>query len=185
MLSEIVAHLGELTARCRQAARWRCGAERQRLDLVFAQIANIRFRILEEAQRVDGAVVQIRQAVQATLRRGWEQVHLFKQELISRSPEFHVRHGMAVVPQLLSRLEGVMRYGLSRRKQDARSCLASLNNLSPLGILGRGYSLVETVSTHQVIRDAGQVSVGQEVLTRLAKGRLRCTVDEVMPDPTV
>jgi exodeoxyribonuclease VII large subunit len=92
---------------------------------------------------------------------------------------------MAVVPQLLSRLEGVMRYGLNRRKQDARSCLASLNNLSPLGILGRGYSLMETVSTHQVIRDAGQVSVGQEVLTRLAKGRLRCTVNEVMPDPTV
>jgi exodeoxyribonuclease VII large subunit len=134
---------------------------------------------------VDGAVVQMRQAVQDVLRRRWEQAHSSKHELISRSPESRVRHGMAIVPHLLSRLEGVMRYGLNRRKQEARSCLTSLNNLSPLGTLSRGYSIVETVSTHQVIRDARQVSAGQEVLTRLAKGRLRCTVNEVMTDPSV
>jgi exodeoxyribonuclease VII large subunit len=185
VLNEIVAQLGDLTVRCRQAVSWRCDVERQRLDLVLAQMTNIRFRILEETQRVDGAVVQMRQAVQDVLRRRWEQVHSSKHELISRSPESRVRHGMAIVPHLLSRLEGVMRYGLNRRKQEARSCLTSLNNLSPLGILARGYSIVETVSTHQVIRDARQVSAGQEVLTRLAKGRLRCTVNEVMTDPSV
>ncbi len=185
VLSEIVEHLGELTARCRQAVSWRCGVERQRLNLVLAQITNIRFRILEQAQHVDGAVVQMRQAVQDGLRRRWERVRSSELELLSRSPESRVRRGMAIMPQLLSRLEGVMRYGLNRRKQEARSCLTSLNNLSPLGILARGYSIVETVSTHQVIRDARQVSAGQEVLTRLAKGRLRCIVNEVMTDPSV
>ncbi|TKS60800.1 MAG: exodeoxyribonuclease VII large subunit [Nitrospira sp.] len=185
VLSEVVEHLGELSTRCGQAMSWRCGEERQRLDLALAHLANTRFRILEEAQRVDGAVVQMRQAVQGVLRRGWEKVHSFKHELVSRSPEPHVRHGMTLVPQLLSRLEGVMRYTLNRRKQAARSCLTSLNNLSPLGILDRGYSIVETVSTHQVIRDASQVSAGQEVVARLAKGQLRCTVEEVMTDPSV
>lgn len=185
MLSEVVDRLGELTTRGRQAMGWRCGVERQRLDLMLARIANIRFRVLSEAQRVDGAVVQMRQAVQGVLKRGWEKAHVFKHALAGRSPEPQVRHGMAVVPQLLSRLEGVMGYTLNRRKQEMRSCLTSLNNLSPLGILERGYSIVETVSTHQVIRDANQVSAGQEVLARLGRGQLRCTVGEVMTDPSV
>jgi len=74
-----------------------------------------------------------------------------------------------------------MQYGLSRRTQAAHACLANLHALSPLGILDRGYSIVETVSPHRVVRDALQVAVGQEVLARLAKGRLRCVVKDVMP----
>ncbi|MGQ0693979.1 MAG: exodeoxyribonuclease VII large subunit [Nitrospiraceae bacterium] len=185
VLSEVVEHLGELTTRCRQAMRSNCGEGRQRLDLLLAQIGNIRFRILEEAQRVDRAVIQMRQTIQGALRRGWEKAYFIRHELATISPGSQVHHGMAVVPQLRSRLMGAMQYGLERRKQAARSRLGSLYNLSPLAILGRGYSIVETVSTHQVIRDASQVSVGEEVLTRLAKGRLRCTVGDVIIDPSV
>lgn len=185
VLSEVVDRLDELAGRSRQAMSRRCDADRQQLDLVFAHIANVRFRVLEQMQHVDGAVVQMRQAVQGLLRQGWEKVHSCTHELIGRSPEALVSHGMAMAPQLRSRLEQVMRYGLSRRTQAARSCLASLNALSPLGILDRGYSIVETVSPHQVVRDARQVAAGQEVLARLAKGQLRCVVKEVMPSPSV
>jgi len=182
VLSEVVEHLGTLALRCRQAMGWRCGAERRRLDLALAQIANVRFRILEDMQRVDGAVVQMRQAVQDALKGGWDTVHSVRHELVGRSPEPFVRHGLGQVPQLRSRLDGAMRYVLNRRKQEARSCLASLNALSPLGILDRGYGIVESLSTHQVIRDARQVEVGEAVLARLARGKLRCLVEEVMAD---
>lgn len=182
VLTEVVDHLDTLTSRCRQAMSWRCGAERHRLDLALAQIANVRFRILEDIQRVDGAVVQMRQVMQGALKRGWDTVHSMKHELVGRSPEPVVRHGLAQVPQLRSRLAGAMRHQLSRRKQEARSCLASLHALSPLGILERGYSLVERLSTGEVIRDANQVAAGEAVLARLARGRLRCRVEEVMAD---
>jgi exodeoxyribonuclease VII large subunit len=137
--------------------------------------------VLEKMQHVDGAVVQLRQAAQGLLRQGWEQAHSLAHELIGNSPEAQVRHGMTMAPQLRSRLEQVMRFGLSRRTQAVRSCLASLHALSPLGILDRGYSIVETVSSHQVVRDAGQVVVGQEVSARLARGQLRCIVKEALP----
>lgn len=185
VLAEVVERLGDVITRCRQVLRSRCGEERQRLDLVLAHIADIRFRILEEAQRVDGAVVQMRQAVRGLLKQEWEKVHFFKHELVTRSPGSKVHHAMAVVPQLRSRIMGVMQYGLERRIQAARSCLTNLNNLSPMSILGRGYSIVETGSTHRVVSDASQVSVGQKVLARLAKGQLLCTVDEVTTDPSV
>jgi exodeoxyribonuclease VII large subunit len=181
VLSEVVDRLGELSIRCRHAVSRRCAADRQQLDLIVAHIANVRFRVLEEMQQVDGAVANMRQAVQGLLRQGWDQVHSSTHELISHSPDVRVRHGLAMVPQLYSRLEQVMQYGLSRKTQAARSCLANLHALSPLGILARGYSIVETVSPQRVVRDAHQVAVGQEVLARLAKGQLRCVVKDVMP----
>lgn len=185
VLSEVVEQLGVLTTRCRQSMSWRCGVERRRLDLALAQVRTVRFRVLKEAQRVDGAVLRMRAVLQGVLKRGWERVHSVKQELIGRSPESRVRHGAAHVPQLRSRLDGAMRYALNRRMQEARSRLARLNALSPLGILDRGYSIVATLSSHHVIRDARQVAVGEAVLARLARGQLRCLVEEVIPDPSV
>jgi exodeoxyribonuclease VII large subunit len=185
VLSEVVDRLGELTTRCGLAVRRRCDSERQQLDLLYAQLANVRFRVLEEQQYVDGAVAQMRQAVQGALKRGWERAHSFRHDLVGGSPQARVRHGMALVPQFLSRLEQVMQYRLDRRTQNARSYLARLHALSPLGILDRGYSIVETVPTHDVVRDVHQVAVGQEVMVRLAIGRLRCTVKETLPDPSV
>jgi exodeoxyribonuclease VII large subunit len=185
VLQEVVERVGDLSTRCRQAMRLRCGEERQRIDLVFAHLSSIRFRILEDAQRVDGAVLQMRQAVQGVLRQGREKTHFLQHQLVAKSPGVQVLHGLAALPHLRSRLVGVMHYGLERRMQKACACLASLNNLSPLATLGRGYSIVETVSTHQVIRNASQVILGQGVLARLAKGQLHCTVKKIVKDPSV
>ena len=185
VLREIVARLEVLTVRCRQAMNSRCAMEQQRLDLVLAHIAAIRFRVLEEAQRVDGAVAQMHQAVQTRLKQGWGKIQFLNHELITRSPRSKVLHGLAVVPHLRSRLVGVMQYGLERRMQRTCAGLARLNNLSPLAILGRGYSIVETVPGHRVIRDASQVTPGQGVLARLAKGQLHCTVTKTVKDAPV
>ncbi len=185
VLSDVLERLREVESRSRQAIVWRCADERRRLALFFAHLTRIRFRLLEAAQRVDGAVIQIAQAVQGLIKRGRERVHSATHELIARSPQSQVHHGLAVVPQLLSRLHGVMEHRLDRRIRGVRACMANLNHLSPLAILSRGYSIVESVQTHQVIHDAQQVSVGQDVLARLSQGQLRCTVKEIISDPSV
>jgi exodeoxyribonuclease VII large subunit len=163
VLSEVVDRLGELTARSRLAMSRRCEADRQQLDLIVTRIANVRYRVLEDIQQVDGAVAHMRRAVQGLLRQRWDKAHSFKHELIGNSPDGQVRQGLTLVPQLGSRLVQVMRYGLNRRTQSAQACLVNLHTLSPLGILDRGYSILESVSSHRVIRDACDVAVGQEV----------------------
>lgn len=185
VLSEVLDRLGELTTRSRRAIRRHCDGTRSRLDLMVSYLANVRFRVLEDMQHVDGAVIRMRQAMQEMLKGGWGQVHAFQHELIGRSPNARVRHGTALVPQLLSRLQQVMRYGLDRRSHAAHACLAQLHVLSPLAVLDRGYSIVETVSARRIVRDARQVVVGQEVVARLARGQLRCTVNETVPEGSV
>ena len=171
--------------RSRRAIRRHCEATRSQLDLLVSYLANVRFRVLEDMQQVDGAVTRMRQAMQERMKRGWDRVHACQHDLIGRSPTARVRHGAALVPQILSRLQQVMRYKLDRRSQTASACLARLHALSPLAILDRGYSIVETLPARRIVRDAGQVLAGQEVVARLARGQLRCTVNETVPEGSV
>lgn len=53
-----------------------------------------------------------------------------------------------------------------------------LQSLSPLHVLLRGYSIVQNESGG-IIADCSQAQPGGKILVRLAKGSLRCTVDEI------
>jgi exodeoxyribonuclease VII large subunit len=185
VLAEVVERLEMLAARCRQATMSQCGDHRQRLDLLMARMANIRFRVLREAQRVDSAVASLREAIRARLTRVRGSTQAWRQALESASPELRVRHGMAIVPQLRSRLTGAMAYDLKRYEQRLHSYLSRLNSLSPLAILDRGYGILETLPHHRPIRSIAQVSIGDTILARLADGKLRCAVEEVSTDSTV
>jgi exodeoxyribonuclease VII large subunit len=68
------------------------------------------------------------------------------------------------------------RYTIARRGLEAT--VARLNALSPLNVLQRGYSIARTTPSHAVIRDAGEVSVGEDINIMLYKGELSCKVYE-------
>ena len=59
------------------------------------------------------------------------------------------------------------------------SLAAALDAMSPLKVLGRGFSLVEN-STGEIVRSCTDVAVGEKVTVRLSDGQLRCCVDECL-----
>ncbi len=71
---------------------------------------------------------------------------------------------------------------VTSRLEEARarlaSAAASLDALSPLAVLRRGYSVAEDQGG-VILRDARQVRAGEMVRLRLAEGALRCRVEEV------
>ena len=54
----------------------------------------------------------------------------------------------------------------------------TLDALSPLGVLGRGYSICRRLPGLEIVKDAAMVSAGAEVEVLLHRGRLWCTVKE-------
>ena len=68
------------------------------------------------------------------------------------------------------------RYTIARRGLEAT--VARLNALSPLNVLQRGYSIARKMPSHAVIRDAGEVSIGEDINIMLYKGELSCKVYE-------
>src|SRR5690606_26859533 len=54
-----------------------------------------------------------------------------------------------------------------------------LDSLSPLGVLGRGYSLTQRAAGGELVRSAGQVAVGEQIVTRLERGRIVSRVETI------
>ncbi len=69
--------------------------------------------------------------------------------------------------------------GFSARRQRLNISSKTLHNVSPLATLQRGYAIVQDVSNTRVFSDANNLNKGDKISTRLAKGSLVCTVDEI------
>ncbi len=185
VLAEVVERLRELTVRTGQVMFRHCAFERQRLDVGIRGVIDIRFRLQEAAQQTDDMVDRLREMVQQLLTSGRERVHEARRDLSGLNPMLAIKQGLATVPQFSKRLEGQMGVMLAQHRHRIYATLAQLNTLSPLAILGRGYSILQTVPAGQILHRANDVEVGQELEAQLASGRLNCTVTRVFNDSSV
>ncbi|MFQ5596740.1 MAG: exodeoxyribonuclease VII large subunit [Nitrospiria bacterium] len=64
------------------------------------------------------------------------------------------------------------------RKAQLQKQMVRLHLLSPLNILGRGYSITRKPGTLEIVRRAEDVAVGDPVQIMLYRGRLICAVEE-------
>jgi exodeoxyribonuclease VII large subunit len=68
---------------------------------------------------------------------------------------------------------------LQQAHQTLAGFAARLETLSPLNVLGRGYSLTRKLGEPTLLRDAEQVQFGDVLETRLRRGRLTSRVEQV------
>jgi exodeoxyribonuclease VII large subunit len=185
VLAEIVERMRELKIRLGQVMLRHCAFERQRLNAGIRGVTDVRVRLQDAAQRADDVMDRLREIVQQLLTSGRERLHGAQRDLSSLNPILTIRQGLATVPQLSKRLEGQMGVVLAQHRHRIHALLAQLNTLSPLAILGRGYSILQTIPAGQILHRASDVEVGQELEAQLATGRLGCVVTRVCDDPSV
>jgi exodeoxyribonuclease VII large subunit len=78
-------------------------------------------------------------------------------------------------------LAAAMRNQLLQNKVRIERMGRALEALSPLAILERGYALVFDGSG-QLVKDAAQVNIGDDISARVARGEIRATVKETDTD---
>ncbi len=79
------------------------------------------------------------------------------------------------------RARRAMLHRLGRAQQELSAMAARLESLSPLAVLGRGYSLTQRTSDGLLVRDAQQLSPGDDLQTRFAEGRAWSRVERIEP----
>ena len=72
---------------------------------------------------------------------------------------------------------------MTRAHEQLQAKAAQLESLSPLAVLGRGYSLTVRQSDGSIVRDPNQLACGETILTHLARGRVISHVDELVAPP--
>ena len=78
---------------------------------------------------------------------------------------------------LQQRLGDLSTAQISRKRERFASLAASLDAMSPLKVLGRGYAVARG-ENGEILRSAGDVELGDHIQVKLGRGILGCTVDE-------
>jgi exodeoxyribonuclease VII large subunit len=129
---------------------------------------------------VDDLVYRLAQALRETLRGHAQRLEAAFEHIRQRDP----RHRLAELRQALQARTGTltaaMHAALFQRGARLQQLITHLQALSPLQVLERGYALVFD-SSGNLVKDAQQVSPGDDIRARLAHGEIRATVKEEQP----
>ena len=107
-----------------------------------------------------------------------ERLNALGKRTLQQNPQYRIRQWRRQQQSLGTRLNLACRQQLKLAKQRLHHLSHNLDTVSPLATLGRGYAIVTHANTNDVITDASQSQPGNEIDTRLAKGKLRCKVIE-------
>jgi len=173
----VAESVGELRRRLVRAMSRRLEAQRDRLEAVRERrvLTDPRRPLRELTRRLDEATARLLRAAKSSLRHAAHRVELATRDLRGRNPVARTRQDRRRLDDLAGRLDRALARGLDRRRHRLVGVAGRLDSLSPLAVLGRGYSLTLTASG-AIVRSAGQVAVGDEVGVILHEGRLAARV---------
>jgi exodeoxyribonuclease VII large subunit len=126
-------------------------------------------------RRTDELTVRLRRAMRGELSRASHRVALVTRTLRASDPVVRLRNDRHRLERLHSRLVASLTRRRDRARSSLRTAIGRLDSLSPLAVLGRGYSLTRR-PTGDVVRAASQVMPGDDVRVLLHEGSLDARV---------
>lgn len=139
--------------------------------------------VAPSADDISAALLGQRQRLLVALRRRAALVRTRLESIAGRRPfrkPFDMVHDIARrLDELSSRGNRTMRQRLLAARRQADGMAAQLESLSPLAVLGRGYSLTQRIADGQPVRDASVLSPGELIATRFFRGRAISRVERV------
>jgi exodeoxyribonuclease VII large subunit len=99
--------------------------------------------------------------------------------LYNQHPDRRLHDLRIKVKNIRHSIDKQMNYVLIRRQQTLRDLARTLNAVSPLNTIGRGYAVITSAQTGKVISSVSHAQPGESISTQLSDGRLLSTVDKV------
>ena len=175
--NELVQRLNSLHRRLVMRMQNRIERERLRLDGISRRLRHPGERLRQQAQRLDDLDMRMRRAFERTLQNRQERVARLDMRLAAQHPG----RALALLRQRLDglseRLPRAMRDAIKDRRQQLQAEVQTLNAISPLATLGRGYSILLD-ERGKAIRNAAQTRPGQRLKARLGEGELEVRVED-------
>jgi exodeoxyribonuclease VII large subunit len=135
-------------------------------------------QLRERAQRLDELEARLRRSIERRL----ETRKLRRARLATAVAHASPAHRLTRARERWRTAHGDLRRGLLRQvertQQRLKLAARTLQSLSPLATLERGYAIV-TDTTGKVLTDSGNVDRGSAIGVRLARGKLSATVNQV------
>ena len=174
----LVDGLVDLRTRLERAMSRRLAREGERaVSLTGRRVLTDPARPLRDLERrVDDAVRRLRHAGDALVRRAAHRVEMATAGLRAGSPFARLANDRHRLQHFDGRLGGEMSRALVRSQHRLGALVGRLDSLSPLAVLGRGYSLARRPAG-EIVRDAADLAPGDTLEVLLGRGSADCRVE--------
>ena len=151
--------------------------DRLRLESLIRRLRHPGERLRQQAQRLDDLDMRLRRAFLHNLNQRRERLVRLETRLAAQHPGRTLALLGQRLDSLAERLPRAMRDVLKDRRQRFQAQLQTLQIVSPLATLARGYSILLD-EQGQAIRSAEQTRNGQRLTARLNEGELQVRVED-------
>ena len=171
VLASLQARFGGAMGRYLRDRGLALGALAQRL-----QISHPGARLAQHAQRLDDLEQRMRLALRASALGRQQKLAALASRLWRENPRHRLEALCAQAAGLRQRLTAAVTATLSACEQRLALASRTLDAVSPLATLGRGFAVVSRADDGRLLRDAADAPAGTEIEARLARGSLRAHV---------
>ena len=151
--------------------------ERRRVDDLRRRLRDPRRTLLERQRRIEELTVRASQALRGRLDMAHTAVDSARHRLLLQDPRTRAASLATRVEAVEHRLQLAAGHAVRQAQARVARAAAALDDLSPLAVLQRGYSLTRTMPDRAVVRDAAAVEPGDQVEIRFAVGRALARIE--------
>ena len=160
----------------------------RRLERLRAQVASLSRSITDPSrvlghlsQRVDSLDGRLRRETGLILEKGGERVVSLSARLSRQSPDLTLQRSSERLATLSLRLDHALVCRLAGATERLRLASGTLNAVSPLATLSRGYSIARKLPERSVVRYSREIAAGDRLELSFAAGAALCRVETVNP----
>jgi exodeoxyribonuclease VII large subunit len=168
----------QLGARLQRCMRRRLEERRERLRWLTGRAALVSpiARLGAQAQRLDELEQSLVRALRRRLQEHRERLRWLTGRAAQVTPSTRLAQQRSRLENLDQRLYRAGRQALNSRRERLVPLIRTLNAVSPLATLERGYAIV-SVEGGEILRNAAHAKPGTIIEARLAQGRVRAKVE--------
>lgn len=139
--SELLGYLASLRHSLRQHMQRTLTGLAQQLKLAHSRLQNPRRQLQLRQQHIDLLSMRLQKVLRQCLHNSHQRWQQLNHQLLQQSPANRLKLQKQLQQQLQARLERALLTSLSQKHQQLQQAAASLNSLSPMPTLERGYSI--------------------------------------------
>jgi len=176
---EWLARLSQLSARLENRLRQILSDDQRRMAWLEQRLQQVHpgQYLRQQAQRLDDLEQRTRLLIEIKFNKLQYSLKELNAKLQRHSPAQLLGRLQLQQDLLAQRLGTVVQGLLAEKRRRLELACRSLDTISPLATLQRGYAIVSQLPERRILRQATSVKAGDRVEARLAEGTLVCTVD--------
>jgi len=151
-------------------------SQRTRITNLIKRIRHPGDKLREIGQKVDYLETALIQEMHQKVSFKKNQLNLTQLSLQQNSPQNKVKEAKVYVQNASKDLLKAFKLKIERKRKLLGELVATIEAVSPLSVLARGYSIISTEPEGKILSSSNQVRIGQTISAVLNKGSIKAEV---------